>query len=817
MSNLVNENQKPIVLLPLDRYTVGIDELIGFNEFYDDDDENNNFNEKDSIINESCYMSIELIEKLSLKLGDWIFIDIQKKQQKQCIIAKVWTSRYIQQNYYIQSNSKLILNQQPINEEQEQEQEKKKKKKFIEYPSFVKIYKVNEFENNLNQVDIEININTSSLNNNNNNNNNIIIIINNIKTLFNSKQYIKQLLINKLVCSGMNISLYNDNVNLIIKNVNSNNNNNNNNLKIGLINQSTKINIIINESLSSSSSSSSSSFSTKSLNNNNYKKLFKKFKLNNEKENNFKIGGLNEQIKLLEEMIIYPILFPDIFKTLGIDPPKGILLKGPPGTGKTHLVRTVCDAYDIEMISIDCTKISGSYIGETEENLRNVFQQASDKSIAKSNSPVVVFIDEIDTICPPRSKSSQNESRIVGQFLTLLDGIGGRKGNLIIIAATNRPNQVDPALRRPGRLDREIEIPVPNKQQRLDILRLYCSKLPISSTPSNLLDQIADETVGYVGANIQFLCRDSAFIAFSKYNSNLNNNDNNDNDNDKVKKYFIEIEDFRESIKNNPASILKGEHLVEKVSGISWDDIGGLDDIKEQLKQAIEWPNLYKESFEKFGLSPPKGIILYGPPGCSKTTLVKAIASSSKLSFLSLSGATIFSPYLGDSEQTIRDIFKKARQTTPSILFFDEIDAIVSKRNLSDGSNGDNAQSRVLSTFLNEMDGVEQLNGVIVIGATNRLDMIDNALLRPGRFDKILEIKLPDQSSRLKILKIKTKSIPLLENVDLVEISNLTNGFSGADLENLCREASFQSLRRDLLNGFVEMSDFLNCLSKIHK
>ncbi|KAM9959590.1 hypothetical protein ACTFIR_000673 [Dictyostelium discoideum] len=799
-----NENEDSIVLLPLDRYTVGIDEIIGFNEFYDDY-KNNNFNEKDSIINELCYMSIQLMEKLSLKLGDWIFIDVQKQQQKQqqqnkqCIISKVWTSRYIQQNYYIQSNSKLILNQQINDEGQEQEQEQNKKQnKSIKYPSFVKIYKVNEFENNLNNVDIEIIIS----NNNNNNNNN-----ENIKTLFCSKQFIKQLLINKLICSGMNISLYNNNVNLIIKNVNSNNNNN---LKIGLISQSTKINIIIitNESLSCLYSSNSSN-----LLNLNYKnKLFKKFKLNND-NNNFKIGGLNEQIKLLEEMMIYPILFPQVFKTLNIDPPKGILLKGPPGTGKTHLVRTVCDAYDIEMISIDCAKISGSYIGETEENLRNIFQEASDKSIAKSNSPIVVFIDEIDTICPPRSKSTQNESRVVGQFLTLLDGIGARKGNLIIIAATNRPNQIDNALRRPGRLDREIEIPVPNKQQRLDILKLYCSKLPISSTPSNLLDQIADETVGYVGANIQFLCRDSAFIAFSKYNLlKYQNNEQNENE----KKYFIEIEDFRESIKNNPASILKGEHLVENISNVSWDDIGGLDDIKEELRQAIEWPNLYKESFEKFGLSPPKGIILYGPPGCSKTTLVKAVASSSKLSFLSLSGATIFSPYLGDSEQTIRDIFKKARQTTPSILFFDEIDAIVSKRNLSDNSSGDNAQSRVLSTFLNEMDGVEQLNGVIVIGATNRLDMIDNALLRPGRFDKILEIKLPDQLSRLKILKIKTKSIPLSDNVNLIEISNLTNGFSGADLENLCREASFQSLRRDLLNGFVEMYDFLNCLSKIN-
>eukprot|EP01132_Coremiostelium_polycephalum_P007682 gene7682-9450_t len=506
-------------------------------------------------------------------------------------------------------------------------------------------------------------------------------------------------------------------------------------------------------------------------------------------ENRKLIGGLDYHIGLLEEMIIYPILFPQIFERLSLEPPKGILLKGPPGTGKTHLVRIVCQNYGIKMISVDCTKITGVYLGETEGKLRKIFQKATQYSSENGNAPCVIFIDEIDTLCPLRSSATQTETRVVGQFLTLLDGMTSR-GNIIVVAATNRPNQIDPALRRPGRFDREIELPVPNQKQRLEILKIYTSGLPIDPERINeILLTVSEEITGYVGANIQSLCRDAAFLAFNRlkdYSSDTGR--------------YIELEDFKEGIKLNPPSILKGEHYISSdVSHITWDDIGGLEDVKQQLKQAIEWPTLHKESFQRFGLQPPKGILLYGPPGCSKTTLVKAIANSSKLSFLSLSGAMVYSPYLGDSESTIRDIFKKARQSTPSIIFFDEIDAIVSKRNESSGG-GDNAQSRVLSTFLNEMDGVEQLKGVIVVGATNRLDMIDPALLRPGRFDKIVQINLPDQDTRYQILKVKTKLIPLSNCVDLIEISKLTNGFSGADIENLCREASFQALRRDLFN-----------------
>jgi len=584
----------------------------------------------------------------------------------------------------------------------------------------------------------------------------------------------------------------------------------NSNIKIGIVTTSTKINIIDNNNNNSDKEYQEA--------NNKYlefkSKLLDIYTLNkqqqnsnnnnNSNSNNIKntIGGMNDKIISLEEMIIYPILFPLVFEKLSISPPKGILLKGPPGTGKTHLVRSFCDSYQIKMFSIDCTKISGVYLGETEENLRNAFQEVSEYSIANGGVPVVLFIDEIDTICPQRSKSNQNESRVVGQFLTLLDGMSGRKGNFIVIAATNRPNQIDPAMRRPGRLDREIEIPVPTKEQRLQILSVYSKNLPIANDPPNLLEIVAEETVGYVGANIQFLCRDASLIAFSRVKNNVNIN---------PQSIHIELQDFRESIKHNPASILKGDSLVQ-VSNVTWDDIGGLEDVKEQLQQAIEWPNLYKDSFKRLGLSPPKGIILYGPPGCSKTTLVKAIANSSKLSFLSLSGASIFSPYLGDSEAAIREVFKKARQTIPSILFFDEIDAIVSKRN--EGENK-STELGLLSTFLNEMDGVEQLNGVIVIGATNRIDMLDPALLRPGRFDKIIEISLPDQDTRLKILNVKTKKIPISDDVDLKKISELINGYNGADIENLCREASFQCLRRNIENpGQVTMNDFLSILKK---
>ncbi|KAF2072565.1 hypothetical protein CYY_006114 [Polysphondylium violaceum] len=751
-------------------------------------DNNIQIDQQSRYVNENCYISVHLFDKYHLRLGDWVFLEIHSNSSNnnnnnsnQCLISKVWTSRYIQQDQYIQANQSIILfrNNNSFDENI--------------YSNLVSIHKINQYDSKLNEIDIKIIIQDTSDNNDKKNGNHSSL--NEYKSLLYKKQFIKELLLYKMVAKGCFVQTNYKDIRIHIVNINNSEN------SIGIVTTSTKINIIDDNSESGGNNNDNRQQETSSKYLAFKSNLLDIYTINKTQGIQNSIGGMNDKIISLEEMIIYPILFPLVFEKLSISPPKGILLKGPPGTGKTHLVRSFCDSYQIKMFSIDCTKISGVYLGETEENLRNAFQEISDYSVANDNIPAVLFIDEIDTICPQRSKSNQNESRVVGQFLTLLDGMDGRKGNFVVIAATNRPNQIDPAMRRPGRLDREIEIPVPTKEQRLQILSVYAKSLPISSDPPNLLEIVAEETVGYVGANIQFLCRDASLIAFSRVKNSPADQSS--------ATMFIELQDFRESIRHNPASILKGDSLVQ-VSNITWDDIGGLEDVKQQLKQAIEWPNLYKDSFARLGLSPPKGIILYGPPGCSKTTLVKAIANSSKLSFLSLSGASIFSPYLGDSEAAIREVFKKARQTIPSILFFDEIDAIVSKRN--EGENK-STELGLLSTFLNEMDGVEQLNGVIVIGATNRIDMLDPALLRPGRFDKIIEISLPDQDTRLKILQVKTKKIPIANDVDLIKISEITRGYNGADIENLCREASFQCLRRNIENpGQVTMNDFLSIL-----
>ncbi|KAI8581192.1 hypothetical protein K450DRAFT_172549 [Umbelopsis ramanniana AG] len=477
------------------------------------------------------------------------------------------------------------------------------------------------------------------------------------------------------------------------------------------------------------------------------------------------MSGLEKAYDALLEVVSYPLLYNDVIKTLNIECPKGVLLYGPPGVGKTYLVASIAKVCGAEMIVIQGPEVFGPYIGESEEKLRNKFKEAALCSEQKK-VPVILFIDEIDALTPNRQNAQSHESRVVAQLLTLMDGMENR-GRTVVIGATNRPNSLDPALRRPGRFDREILIDAPNENARLHILRSQLKKVPVLNE-DDVLAKLAVMTNGYVAADLMALCREATMFS----------------------ELSVTIDDFAASMSKVGPSIQRGYETVVEKKG--WDDIGGLEDVKKKLKQATEWPLLHKETFKRLGLKPPRGILLFGPPGCSKTTLVKVIASVSGATFLSINGAQIYSPFV------VRSTFQKARSAAPSVIFLDEIEAIVGKRNLGSGGSGsDSVQERVLSTLLNEMDGVELASSVLVIGATNRPDMLDAALMRPGRFDKIIYVPPPDFVSRQQILHVHTKDIPLAEDVDLEEIADKTNLYTGADLQNLCREAAMIGLRQN--------------------
>ncbi|EFA75978.1 Cell division control protein [Heterostelium album PN500] len=757
--------------------------------------------------NHICYLHSNLLKERELRLGQWVFLSIpltttdNSNNNRLIIVSQIWINRESFKDNIIQSIPfiYLIINDSSSNDDVDNIKQSKQYKEIIQSLNYNNSN--NNYTLNNERLPIPIpkplNVNLYTIPNNQQNIllkiDILLLEVNNDSIPMKSKhQYLKDILNGKLIGNGFMIGSL-DKPQLKVINVY-------NDEKIGLVSLSTKINIFNENDIDKQQQQQQQQQQEykddkKQIKVDRIKSLLEKRREDHDSTNSIgsiMIGGLDKQFAILEEMIIYPMLFRSVFDHLSINPPKGILLKGEPGTGKTHIVRSIATYYAIDLICVDATKISGTYLGDTEAALRRIFGDATKQSRDK---PAILFIDEIDTICPPRAQANNNESRVVGQLLTLMDGIESRSNNLIVIAATNRPNHIDPALRRPGRFDRELEIPVPDRHQRLQILKLYTKHLPINVD----LSVLSDECTGYVGANLQSVCRDAAFIAFKKYESGMK------------QEKTIDHQDFVESIKSNPPSLLRENRVVE-IPTVTWDDIGGLEDVKQELQLAIEWPMLHGDTYKRLGLSPPKGILLYGPPGCSKTTLVKAIANSAKLSFISMSGANVFSPFLGDSEATIRAVFKTARQSTPSILFFDEIDAIVSKRQSSE--SGDSAQSRVLSTFLNEMDGFEQLKGVIVVGATNRLDMIDSALLRPGRFDKILKISLPDQQTRLKIIKVKTKNLPLESDINFEELSKMTEGYSGADIENLCKEASICCMRRDLMNGVVSMNDFRNVFNQ---
>ncbi|KAG0225382.1 hypothetical protein BGW42_004452 [Actinomortierella wolfii] len=521
------------------------------------------------------------------------------------------------------------------------------------------------------------------------------------------------------------------------------------------------------------------------------------------------LPGLEKAFQALLEVVSYPLLYSHYIQALNIECPKGVLLYGPPGVGKTYLVATVAQYCRARMITIHGPEIFGPYVGESEEKLRQKFEQAQRMVTEDAATPVVVFIDELDALTPHRADAAGHESRVVAQLLTLMDGLAHR-GRVVVVAATNRPNSIDPALRRPGRFDREVGVDVPGEEARERIMRSLTKDMPLALSEQEI-KQLARMTNGYVGADLEALCRESALNAVYRTLEQTNTHSGDDNSSVSLHQQQalkVTMQDFKKAFSHSSPSLQRGYGVM--VEPVHWSDIGGLESVKQQLRQAVEWPILYRDTFKRLGLRAPRGILLYGPPGCSKTTLVKAIATTSGASFLSVNGAALYSSYMGDSEKILRQTFHQARLAAPSIIFLDELDTIVGKRNLSSssggsgggggGSGGDSVQERVLSTMLNEMDGIDNAGaGVLVVGATNRQDLIDKALLRPGRFDRVVYVPPPDVEARLQILKIYTRDIPLATNVNLEALARETELYTGADLQNLCREAAMLALRQRVL------------------
>ena len=514
------------------------------------------------------------------------------------------------------------------------------------------------------------------------------------------------------------------------------------------------------------------------------------------------IGGLDEAIRRIREMVELPLRHPEIFQRLGIDPPKGVLLHGPPGCGKTLLARAVANESDANFYAINGPEIMSKFYGESEARLRKTFEEA------ERNAPSIIFIDEIDAIAPKRSEvTGEVERRVVAQLLALMDGLKGR-GNVIVIGATNRPEALDPALRRPGRFDREIEIGIPDRDGRLEILQIHTRGMPLAEDVD--LEKLADITHGYTGADLAALCREAAMKALRRYLPKI------DLEEKRIPKEILDqmvvtMDDFLASYREITPTAMREVYI--ETPNVHWDDIGGLEEVKQRLREAVEWPLKHPDAFKRMGITPPKGILLYGPPGCGKTLLARAVATESEANFISVRGPEIFSKWVGESEKAIREIFRKARMAAPSIVFFDEIDAIAPSRGLGYGDS--RVTERVISQLLTEIDGLITLQNVVVIGATNRPDILDPALLRPGRFDRRIYVPPPDYEARLEILKIKTRNMPLAEDVNLEELAKRMEGYSGADIDSVCREAALNALRRDINAKEVTLKDFEEAMAGI--
>ncbi len=514
------------------------------------------------------------------------------------------------------------------------------------------------------------------------------------------------------------------------------------------------------------------------------------------------IGGLTDEVKKIREMVEVPLKHPELFEKLGIEPPKGVLLYGPPGTGKTLLAKAVANESEANFILLNGPEIMSKFYGESEKKLRDIFEEA------EKNSPSIIFIDELDAIAPKREDSSgEVERRVVSQLLTVMDGLQSR-GKVIVIAATNRPNSIDPALRRPGRFDRELEIRAPDKKGRLQIIKIHTRGMPLTKDVD--LDRLASVTHGFVGADVSALAKEAAMIVLRRILPQLDLKEGEPIPEEVLKNLRVTQKDFEEALKVVRPSAMR-EVLIE-TPNINWSDVGGLDGIKEELKEAVEWPLKYPKSFETIGIKPPKGILLYGPPGTGKTLLAKAVAKESEANFIQVKGPSLLSMWVGKSEEGVRKIFERARQVSPCIIFFDEIDALAGKRGLEQGTK---VADRVLNQILAEMDGIEDLSNVIVIGATNRPDMLDSALLRPGRFDRILLVTAPDTKGRENIFKIHTKNMPLAKDINIEKIIEKTEGYVGADMESLVREAGMLALRENINSKEVRMKHFEEALKKV--
>ena len=516
------------------------------------------------------------------------------------------------------------------------------------------------------------------------------------------------------------------------------------------------------------------------------------------------IGGLREEIKKVREMVELPLKHPEIFEKLGIDAPKGVLLYGPPGTGKTLLAKAVANESDANFIVLNGPEVMSKFYGESEKKIREIFDEA------EKNAPSIIFIDEIDSLAPKREDSSgEVERRVVSQLLTMMDGLKSR-GKVVVMAATNRPNSIDPALRRPGRFDREVEISVPDKDGRLAILKIHTRGMPLTKNVS--LEELARKTHGFVGADVSSLAKEAAMNVLRRNIHKFNLEEDKEIPIEVLSELLVSKKDFDEALKIVRTSAMR-EVLVE-TPNTKWDDIGGVDDVKRDLKEAIEWPLKFPDSFLRMGIKPPKGVLLYGPPGTGKTLLAKAVANESEANFIQVKGPSLLSMWVGKSEEGVRKIFERARQVSPCVIFFDEIDSLASRRGSAMG-NSSKVTDNVLNQMLSEMDGIEDLSNVIVIGATNRPDMLDPALMRPGRFDRIVYVPLPKEDGRLAILNIHTKNMPLDKDIDLKKLSEDTIGYTGADIESLVREAAMLALRENINTKIVTLKHFEEAMNKV--
>jgi len=514
------------------------------------------------------------------------------------------------------------------------------------------------------------------------------------------------------------------------------------------------------------------------------------------------IGGLHEEIQRVREMVELPLRHPELFQRLGIEPPKGVLLHGPPGCGKTLLARAVANESEANFFSINGPEIMSKFYGESEARLREIFQQA------EQNAPSIIFIDELDAIAPKREEvTGEVERRVVAQLLALMDGMAGR-GNVIVIGATNRPGALDPALRRPGRFDREIEIGVPDKQARHEILQIHTRGMPLAEDVD--LKKLSEMTHGYTGADSAALGRETAMKALRRYLPEINLEEERIPPS-VLEKMEVRMQDFINAYKEITPTAMREVYI--EVPTVHWTDIGGLESVKQQLREAVEWPIKNPDVFTRLGIRPPKGIFLFGPPGCGKTLLARAVATESEANFITIKGPEVFSKWVGESEKAIREVFRKGRMASPAVIFFDEFDSLVPRRGMGYADSG--VTERVISQLLTEIDGITTLEDVVVIAASNRPDIVDPAILRPGRFDRLIYVPEPDDKARLQIYQIYTKNMPLAKDVELTHLVTLTKNFSGADIEGVCREAAINALRRDINTKEVTLADFRKALEEI--